>query len=198
LSDRQKSIYMFFGISILLLFTAMAYAHNPVIVKKDSSKEKPVLIEKPEISYAYYGELSGEPHYYKIVSSKPFTLYVNILVPDYSPKTNPILRHDMSFQVLKDANDSPDPAKSGTVIFTAEGMNSDWRRFYEEYGRDHYYWGPEFEQKAGAGTYYIKVYNKNNTGKYSLATGKEERFGFFGIIRAFFRARSLDKWFFKP
>jgi len=188
LSATQKMAYIFLSISMLLFIAAIAHAHNPVIVKKDSSKEKPVLIEKPEISYAYYGELAGEPHYYKIVSPKPFTLYVNILVPDYSPKTDPIMRHDMSFQVLKD----------DTVIFTAEGMNSDWHRFYEEYGKDHYYMGPEFEQKADAGTYYVKVYNKNNDGKYSLATGKEEKFGFFGIIKAFFRARSLDKWFFKP
>ena len=68
----------------------------------------------------------------------------------------------------------------------------------EKHGKDHYYLGTEFEQKAGVGTYYIKVYNKNNSGKYSLATGKEEKFGFFSIIKAFFKARSLDKWFFKP
>ena len=182
---------MFFGTLILSLVTIMAYAHNPVIVKRNSSKENPVLIQKPEISYAYYGELAGEPHYYKIVSSKPFTLYVNILVPDYSPKTTPVIRHDMSFQVLKDETDSTDLSKSGTLIFTAEGINSDWRRFYEKHGKDHYYLGTEFEQKAGVGTYYIKVYNKNNSGKYSFATGKEEKF-------AFFMARSLDKWFFKP
>jgi len=172
---------------ILLLSAATAHAHRPVIVKKQSSREKPVLVKKPEISYAYYGELAGEPHYYKIVSSKPFTLYVNILVPDLSPKTEPITKHDMSFQVLKD----------DASIFTAGGNDAEWKRFYEKYGRDHYYMGPEFEQKMDAETYYVKVFNKENTGRYSLAIGKIEKFTPWGLIGALLKARSLDRWFFK-
>lgn len=185
-------------ISIFLLFVVMSmtYGHNPVIIKRNSSKENPVLIKKPEISYAYYGELAGEPHYYKIISSKPFTLYVNILVPDYLPNSTPMTKHDMSFQVLKAKGDGS--IETAEILCIADGSNYDWHRFYEKYGKDHYYWGPEFEKRVDPGTYYIIVYNSKNVGKYSLAIGKEEKFGFFGIIKAFFRARALDKWFFKP
>jgi monofunctional biosynthetic peptidoglycan transglycosylase len=159
-----------------------------VIVKNQSSKEKPVLVKKPEISYAYYGELVGEPHYYKIVYPKEFILYVNILVPDFSPKTEPVPKHDMSFQISVDAQS----------LFTAEGNESEWQRFYEKYGRDHYYMGPEFEQRVPAGTYYIKVFSSNNRGKYALAIGKKESFTPWGLVGAMIKARSLDKWFFKP
>jgi NADH dehydrogenase [ubiquinone] 1 alpha subcomplex assembly factor 1 len=177
-----------FCISILLLFSSIAHAHKPVIVKSKSSKDNPVLVKEPEISYAYYGKLVGEPHYYRIVYPKEFILYVNILVPDFSPKEELIPKHDMSFQILTE----------GESLFMAEGGKSEWRRFYEKYGRDHYYMGPEFEQKVPPGTYHIKVFNNSNRGKYSLAIGKKESFTPWGLVGAMIKARSLDKWFFKP
>lgn len=172
---------------ILLLLGQSAYAHRPVIVKNNSSKENPVLVEEPEISWAYYGLLDGKSHYYKIVSSEPFTLYVNILVPDTDPEGRLIKTHDMSFQVLKD----------NSLLYTAEGMRSQWKRFYEEYGKDHYYMGPEFEQQAEAGEYYVRVFNSENRGKYSLAIGKIEKFTLVSLIDAIVKAQSLDVWFFK-
>jgi hypothetical protein len=184
-----KFKYVLTSLLMLLLLVTAIYAHQPVIVKKESSKDNPVLVKNSEISYAFYGELDGESHYYKIVSEKPFDLYVNILVPDYSPKSEPpITKHDISFEILKD----------NKSIFTVDGNNSEWKRFYEPYGRDHYYMGPEFDKNVGAGTYIVRVFNKNNTGKYSLATGKIEKFTPWGLIGAIAKARSLDKWFFKP
>ncbi len=172
----------------LTILTLGALAHIPVIVKNKSSKENPVLVTKPEISYAYYGELAGEPHYYKIEAPRPFHLYVNILVPDFAPQSPPVSSHNMSFEILRDS----------VGLFTKEGPSAEWTRFYEKYGRDHYYMGPEFENDMGKGTYYIRVYNPNNTGRYALAIGKKENFTPISIISAFFKAWSLDKWFFKP
>jgi len=184
---RRKIILIMWIITFLFISMAI-FAHQPVIVKKDSSKDKPVLVKKPEVSFAFYGELAGEPHYYKIDSKKPFDLYVNILVPDYSPKTKAILKHDMSFEILKD----------DMSIIIIDGNDFEWKRFYEPYGKDNYYMGPEFERNVETGVYYIRVFNKNNNGKYSLAVGKKEKFTPWGLIGALFKARSLDKWFFKP
>lgn len=94
----------------------------------------------------------------------------------------------MSFQVLAE----------GESLFMADGNKSEWRRFYERYGRDHYYMGPEFEQRVSAGTYHIKVFSNSNKGKYALAIGKKESFTPWGLVGAMLKARSLDKWFFKP
>jgi hypothetical protein len=170
-----------------MLLGNTAYAHRPVIVKNNSSKQNPVLVEKPEISWAYYGELDDKSHYYKIVSKEPFTFYVNVLVPDTDPEGRLIKKHDMSFQIFKD----------NTLLFTAEGMNSEWKRFYEEYGRDYYYMGPEFEQNTEAGEYYVRIYNSANRGKYSLAIGKIEKWNLVSLIDAIVKAQSLDEWFFK-
>ncbi len=176
------------GLIMLLISVTAIYAHQPVIVKKESSKDKPVIVKDPVISYAFYGELDAEPHYYKITSEKPFSLYVNILVPDYSPKSEPIKNHDVSFEILRDDKS----------IFTIEGKKEEWERFYEPHGRDHYYKGPEFDKEVEAGTYIVKVFNEENKGKYALATGKIEKFTPWSIIKAIKKARSLDKWFFKP
>jgi len=185
---RLKSIKTIAILFIVLLSTAIVcQAHRPVIIKNESSRENPVLVEEPEISRAFYGALEGEPHFYKIVSDKPFTLYVNILVPDLDPEGVSVPVHDMSFTVLN----------ADTPLFTVDGSSYQWRRFYEKYGRDHYYMGPEFDKKVEAGTYYVSVYNMNNSGRYSLAIGKIEEFNFFSIIGAILKAKSLDRWFFR-
>jgi hypothetical protein len=171
----------------LLFLAPLASPHNPVIVKSRSSEEQPVLIERPEVSYAYYGLMTGSPHFYLIKAARPFNLYVNILAPDLEPNLPPVLRHDLSFEIIRD----------GARLAAASGRDSDWRRFYEPFGRDHYYLGPEFEQTAQPGTYIIKVFNSANRGKYALAVGRKERFTPWGLIGAFFKARSLDRWFFK-
>ncbi len=174
-------------ILVILFFAGDLYAHRPVIVKSKSSQDNPVMVEEPETSWAYYGILDGENHYYKIVYSEPFNLYVNILVPDYNPDGAPIRAHDMSFQIFRDQE----------LLFTGIGLETEWRRFYEKYGKDHYYWGPEFEQDVEGGTYYVRVYNTDNKGKYSLAIGKIENFTFPVIVGAIFKTQSLDRWFFK-
>ena len=51
-------------------------AHQPRLVEMEK-----INITKPEISKAYYGNLSGKPHIYTINASSPIDLYVNILVP---------------------------------------------------------------------------------------------------------------------
>ena len=182
------------GIIVILLLSTFcahpAFAHRPVVVKNRSSKAAPFVVTEPEISRAFYGALEGEPHYYKIVSAAPFELYVNILVPDLDPDGVPVTAHDMSFEVYGEGGE-------GAPMFTAEGTKSSWRRFYEKYGRDHYYMGPEYDAMAGEGTYTVRVFNGSNRGRYSLAIGKREKFTFFSLIGAIVKARSLDRWFFK-
>lgn len=183
---------LFTLVLVNLLIVTSLQAHRPVIVKSNSSLEEPFIVPDSNISYAFYGELNGEAHYYKIKSEKPFNLYVNILVPDFSPKSDPIVKHDMSFQIFKNE------IKSESSIFLIDGKNAEWKRFYEKFGRDHYYMGPEFDMQMPAGTYYIKVFNSNYKGKYALATGKVEKFGIKEIISSISITRKLDKWFFKP
>ena len=148
-------------------------AHQPKLINYSPSIDSPHDIIEPEISKAYYSKLTGKSHYYLIKSDKQFLFYTGIL----SPKVSDTYQW-FSLDVL-DEDDN--------IIYQVDGSSFDWKAWYEPYARDHYWKGPEIgtdtntEFKTSfpleAGTYFIKVYNNNNTGNYSLAVGEAEFFG---------------------
>ncbi len=156
-----KSIILLF---VLFLSICAVSAHQPRLeVGVNSSLSNPIVVQNPEISQAFYGNLKGQPDYYKITSNKTFELFVNILVPQ-----SPGISNDfMSAQVTD---------SSGKTLALLGGNNSDWSPMFEEFGGDYYLQGPTFDQNVSAGTYYIKVFNANNNGKYSLAIGNMKHF----------------------
>ena len=158
---------------LLLFLTLEVFAHQPKLIKNSPSQDNPHVVVNPEISKAYYGKLTGDSHFYKIESKKDFLFYTSIL----SPKINENFKW-LSIDVL-DENDN--------IIYKADGSNFEWEPWYEPYARDWYWKGPEIgtdtnkEFKTSflmnAGTYFIKVFNQDNQGHYSLAVGEAEFFG---------------------
>ena len=166
---RTILIIIFFSTSLSL------YAHQPKLIKHSPSKDNPHQVIYPEISKAYYGELTGKAHYYQIRSDKDFLFYTGILSPKISE--NYIW---LSLEVIDENN---------KVVHQVDGSNFNWEAWYEPYARDWYWKGPEIGGAVNLetgfkrsflmekGNYYIKVYNKDNTGHYSLAVGEAEFFG---------------------
>lgn len=115
----------------------------------------------PEVSKAYYGTLTGEPDVYRIDATAPFDLYVGVLVPDIAGQ-----KKDVSAVVLKDGNE----------IAVLDGATFAWTQFFEPFGHDTYWQGPEYKARAEAGTYEVRVWSSNNDSKYSLAIGEIEAF----------------------
>ena len=159
---------------ILFFFSTEINAHQPKLINYTPSIDRPHEVIYPEISKAYYSKLNGQPHYYLIQSEEDFLFYTSILSPkvieDYTW---------FSLEVL-DENQN--------LIYKADGSKFDWTPWYEPYARDWYWKGPEIGIDTGkgefqgsftisAGTYYIKVFNENNSGNYSLAVGEAEFFG---------------------
>ncbi|WP_370004504.1 hypothetical protein [Methanothermobacter sp. KEPCO 2] len=140
---------------LILILIQGAYAHQPRLVSDDE-----VTVKNPEVSQAFYGKLAGKPVYFRVDSGSPFKLYVNILVP-LSPDAEAV-----SVDIIRD----------GKVIGTLDGNLSSWSPYFEEFGGDSYFNGPEFNRTVGAGTYYLRVSNQNNRGSYVLAVGEEESF----------------------
>tara|TARA_B100001123_G_C15189039_1_gene978513 strand:+ start:425 stop:1117 length:693 start_codon:yes stop_codon:yes gene_type:complete len=159
--------------TIIIIVSFGAIAHQPKLIYKNYSLNEPFIIEDPEISKAFYGKLTGKPHFFKIESNKKFLFYAGIL----SPKIN-----DEYVWLSIDVID-----KNNNIIFQADGSKFEWTPWYEPYARDTYWKGPEIGKKSNkefktsipvnAGTYVIKVYNKKNIGHYSLAVGEAEFFG---------------------
>ena len=161
--------------AIFLLPTA-TFAHQPRIVK-----ENPTVVTLPEVSKAYYGTLDGKPAVYTIRSKKAFALYVGVLVPDIAGQ-----KKDVSAVILKD----------GKQLALLDSTNFQWKTFFEEFGRDTYWKGPEYKAQADAGTYEIRVTSANNDSKYSLAVGEIETFDFKEGMNALTLIPELKKDFF--
>jgi hypothetical protein len=73
----MKRIVFALTIFLFLLTVGKVSAHQPRIVSQDL-----IEVQNPEISQAFYGELQGQPVLFRIDSSEPFVLYLNLLVPD--------------------------------------------------------------------------------------------------------------------
>ena len=162
-------------IFILFFFATTLFAHQPKLIDYSPSKDNPHQVVYPEISKAYYGQLTGQAHYYKIDSDKEFLFYTGIL----SPKISDTYKW-LSLDVIDENN---------KVIHQVDGSNFNWEAWYEPYARDWYWKGPEIGGDVNLdtgfkrsflmkpGNYFIKVYNEDNTGHYSLAVGEAEFFG---------------------
>lgn len=181
---KLKFFILFF---VLFLSICVVSAHQPrVDTGTITTISNPIDVQNPEISQAFYGNLKGNPDYYMIKSDEPFKLYVNILVPQ-----SPGISSDFVSAEITDS--------SGKRIALLNGTKSNWTSLFEPFGGDYYLQGPEFTQKVAAGTYYIKVFNVNNTGKYSIAIGDIESFPADESIKALVSIPQLKEQFFaKP
>lgn len=144
------------SLAITLLVPYLVYAHQPRLVEAQRT-----TVTDPEVSKAYYGTLKGESDEYVITASSAFDLYVGILVPAIAGQ-----KKDVSAVILKD----------GKEITKLDGTTFAWTQFYEPFGADTYWQGPEYKARAEAGTYEIRVSSTNNDSKYSLAVGELEKF----------------------
>jgi hypothetical protein len=171
----------------LMTTISIVAAHQPrLVIGANASIENPIVIMNPEISQAFYGELKGQPNYYKITSDKPFKFYINLLVP-----ASPGIPPDFISAELLDS--------SGKTLMLINGTNSTWEPYFEEFGGDNYLKGPETRDNLSAGTYYIKVFNNNNQGKYNIAVGEIESFPIDESLKALITIPLLKEQFFgKP
>ncbi len=144
-------------IALIILIPGIANAHEPQLVTS-----RPVFVSDPEISKAYYDQLSGNPVTYTITSDKPFQLYVNTLVPSV-PGQEKLITAIIT--------------KNGQTIAILDGTKFTWKEFFEPFGHDAYWMGPEYKEVAGPGTYTVTVSSPKNNSKYSLAIGETEKFG---------------------
>ena len=156
-------------LSLFLLSIPIAFAHIPELVIEDRNYTiQPIIVNEPEISYAYYGKLHGSPQTYRIESDKPFHLYVSLLVPYVGQEGT----SDVEFHIMKDGE---------KIVMMHDYQN--WTKWYEEYGGDWYLQGPEYEEDVEAGIYLIEVHSDTNSEDYTLAIGKTERFGAVEILK---------------
>ena len=162
---------------ILVSCPLKVLAHQPRLVEMGI-----INLTEPEISKAYYGNLSGKPQIYTISTSSPIDLYVNILVPLIEgPEKNvtvKIFKGEQPMGILSPKKD-------------------DWKKFFEPFGQSMYWKGPEFKVRAEAGKYKITVESTENNIRYVLATGEIEAFDGPESLNAILLIPKLKKDFFE-
>ena len=176
---------------IFLMISSASFAHSPILADAITTKTKtdPFRIEKPEHSKAIFAVLTGQSHYYRIQSDVPFKFYAGITAPKLE---NCGLNQTFSFEVLDE---------SFKLIEHKSGDNFDWTPWYEKWGKKWYWIGPEVGKKFladrtyQAGTYYIRVFNQTNNGKYVLAVGDVEEFGIRDVISLPNKIRKINSIF---
>ena len=174
---------------LLIIVIKSSEAHQPVLNSEKSNSEEPYIIEEPEVSKAFFAELKGEPHYYRIDSNTKFKFYAGITTPKID---NCPLTKKFSFDVLD---------SDFELIKKKDGEKFNWWAWYEKHGEKWYWIGPEVGEKFKSnrdynkGTYYIRVFNQNNTGQYVLAVGDIESFPISVIIKMLFTLPSINSAF---
>jgi len=171
---------------IILIIVTSVYAHQPRLPAGNITK-----IKNPEISQAFYAELTGQPHTYIINSDKPFNLYAGILVPALKNSDK-----DYFMEITEETKD---------FYVQLKPSDSDWLLFHEEFANDNYYWGPEFganqplEGPKGipvkAGTYKVKIYSPDNQGKYVFVVGYLEEFSLKEMLSTLIRMPKIKSYF---
>lgn len=188
ISPKVKKLGLIAFILVFLIASVSTVcAHQPRLdISFNASYENPIVVKNPEVSQVFYGELKGKPNYYQIKSDVPFKFYLNLLVP-----SSPGMPGDfISAEVLD---------SSGNTILFINGTNSTWEPYFEEFGGDNYLKGPDARADLPAGTYYVKVFNSKNQGKYSIAVGEIESFPLDESLTALVTIPLLKEQFFgKP
>ena len=175
------------------MFCLYSNAHKPVMNENSSyPPDSPYEVEEPEISKAIYSTLTGDPHFYRIQSETDFNFYAGILAAKIGECA---LEEKFSFEVLD---------SDFHVLFVADGENFEWTPWYEEYGKQWYWNGPEVgknflsDRVFKAGTYYVRVFNNSNTGQYIMAIGDIEKFSFTDIVGLIFSMGKIEDEFWNP
>lgn len=171
------TIFSIFGIA------SLASAHNPRLVyNQDALAEKPIIINNPDISQAFYGRLKGWEEYYQFTLTSNQDVYLETLVPDVK---------DVGKNISAELIDVTD----GKTIEVLDAKTSEWPPYFEEFAGDHYFSGPTSTINLDPGTYQIKVYNENNEGKYVLVIGKKELFTPKEVLNTIVNLPALKTYF---
>ncbi len=178
-----KKLFLFFLVCLFLSFASFTSAHLPRIIYNQSADVK---VKDPVTSQAFFDELGGNPRNYLISSDRSFNLYINLLVPAYSNRNG-----NFSAKIFLVQSEDEE------IAFIDGQTNFAWQEFYEPFGRDYYFRGPEFEKELPAGNYKVSVFNYSNKGKYVLVIGKEEKFPLIEVLNIYWMLPLLKVEFFK-
>lgn len=178
----MKKVFLFFLISIFLLPLAVS-AHQPRLIDQAIV----VKVEEPQVSKAYFGEMTGTSVLYSFEITEPQDLYLQLMVPKIEG-----IDKDVSAYLFEMVD------RQENIIARLRGKQHTWTEFYEEYTSDEYWEGPELTHPLEPGDYQLRIYSDDNQGKYILVVGQQELFPPKEILKMIVSMPALKAYFGKP
>ncbi|MBU0613770.1 hypothetical protein KJ766_00590 [Patescibacteria group bacterium] len=177
---------------LAIVLPSIALAHQPRLVETNY-----IEIQNPEVSQAFYAELTGTSDIYRIENDIDFRLYAGLTVPATASA-----RTDFTLGIYQIIDSSV------IEIGFFNGSDYEWELFHEKFGNDDYLKGPEFFDNEWVGSglrglsvqsgeYLIKIDNSDHAGQYVLAIGDIESFPAEEALNAMFTIPKLKVQFFE-
>ncbi|MCX7904907.1 MAG: hypothetical protein N2486_10420 [Caloramator sp.] len=189
---------LFMSLLFIVLFTCVVFAHKPIFETRDTTFEKPIVVDEHTISYAIYGSLDriDDVDFVKFYAKKKEPLFIQMTIPiikgneDFSP----------SFALIgkgikqKDKLPFDIPEGNGSIVIKP----SPKEYFYEKFTQTKYYIRQTIRGEIPEdGEYYVAVFSDGEKGKYALAIGESEKFTVVDWLKMPFIYLAV-KYFFNP
>ncbi|TDT47639.1 hypothetical protein [Fonticella tunisiensis] len=185
-------------IIMMLVFTTTAQAHKPMFEGTNSTYERPVVVPDHKISYVVYGELKDERDidFIKFTAKKGDPLFVETAIPKINGNEDFRPYIAIAGKGIYSKDRVPFNVVNGMGVTVIPPAAS--RDFYEKFTQTSYYLVQSLRGEITEdGDYYIAVYSVGRGGKYSLAIGEREDFGFSDVIKFPYTYIKV-KYFFNP
>ncbi len=177
----------------LLAGTFVVSGHKYLETEKGKGRKDPVLVSNHQISWAAYEKLEtkGQVDYYRFSAESGEEIYASLLVPKidrlsgFSPDLaliGPGLEEAGEDSTGADRGQLDVKDEEGVLVKRYAGENSE--SFFEPFTQTNY-WRHQVIRKEAPddGTYHLAVWSRTKTtGKYVLAIGEKEDFGFSDVL----------------
>jgi hypothetical protein len=151
---------------ILLVAPVVVTARTPSIIFPQQAPIEIASVPPQSI----FGELIGFPQEFRVMVAEPHSLFVQILSPPVDGATI-----DFAVAVTHTTGDTAVPL----VALTA--TSAPWSAWKDPWGGDVYRVGPSAEVPLAAGVYSLTVSSPDNSGKFVLYIGAQDRPSVVGL-----------------
>jgi len=187
---RRLALVVVLTLVSLLAIPSVAEAHKPIFDGSGTSGyDRALYISDPTISWAVYTELRhpGEVDYYTFEARQGTPLYTQMVIPQISGLEQfvpSIVLVGPGLPAPQEALPVPLPPGDGAVLIQPQPGEQP-QSFYEPITQTNYWEWQEYRAPAPAdGTYYLLVFDpQNQVGKYVLAIGEREDYGFGDLLQ---------------
>lgn len=205
----MRKFSIVFAIMILLTSATAVWAHKPIFVEPSSNaaRENAAKISNADVSWAIYAQLSkvGEVNYYTFEGVRGARVKIDLSVPRIESERDFGVAVALIGTGLSDnAAGVPIALNAGEgTIMAPDHLHDPTRIFHEPFTQTSYWMRQSLvAQLSQDGTYTIAVWNpRGQTGKYVVAIGDREEFGFADLldfprvwikVHSFFRDTGTD------